>query len=180
MFCSFLSMSVFSTISLVSVPGTTGTKIDSSFVISGSPALIYLRRQKTTYLFSLNRKISIRFDTCRDNVTRIFCLENMRKYLQFKGNDKNYFFGSSLHFNIILFFFWMFTLRYARRIICIPVDHRCSLFDTSGKYTPSCWPVLWNRNRNFLPCGTGTVTCQKVGTGMVINYGSGTAIKWFN
>jgi hypothetical protein len=31
--------------------------------------------------------------------------------------------------------------------------------------------VLWNRNRrnrNFLPCGTGTVTI----------YGSGTAIKW--
>jgi hypothetical protein len=35
------------------------------------------------------------------------------------------------------------------------------------------YPVLWNRNRrhrNFLPCGTGTVTCQKVGTGTVINY----------
>ncbi len=39
--------------------------------------------------------------------------------------------------------------------------------------------VLWNRNRNrrnrnFLTSGTGTVTCLKVGTGTVINYGSGT------
>jgi hypothetical protein len=38
--------------------------------------------------------------------------------------------------------------------------------------------VLWNRNRNFLPCGTGTVTCQKVGT--VTYYGSGTLIKWYH
>jgi hypothetical protein len=22
-----------------------------------------------------------------------------------------------------------------------------------------CWAVLWNRNRNFLTSGTGTVTC---------------------
>jgi hypothetical protein len=41
------------------------------------------------------------------------------------------------------------------------------------------YPVLWNRNRNrrnrnFLPCGTGTLTRKKVGTGTVINYGSGT------
>jgi hypothetical protein len=38
------------------------------------------------------------------------------------------------------------------------------------------------RNRNFLPCGTGTgiETCQKVGTGTVINYGSGTVIKWYH
>jgi hypothetical protein len=43
--------------------------------------------------------------------------------------------------------------------------------------------VLWNRNRrnrNFLPCGTGTVTCHKIGTGTVINYGSGTVIKWYH
>ncbi len=31
--------------------------------------------------------------------------------------------------------------------------------------------LLWNRNRNFLPCGTGT------GTGTVINYGAGTLVK---
>jgi hypothetical protein len=33
--------------------------------------------------------------------------------------------------------------------------------------------VLWNRNRrnrNFLPCGTGFVTCQKVGTGTIIQW----------
>jgi hypothetical protein len=40
------------------------------------------------------------------------------------------------------------------------------------------------RNRNFLPCGTGTrsgpVTCQKVRTGTVIKYGSGTVIKWYH
>jgi hypothetical protein len=44
--------------------------------------------------------------------------------------------------------------------------------------------VLWNRNRNrnFLPCGTGTETCQKVGIGTetVINYGSGTVRKWYH
>ncbi len=51
--------------------------------------------------------------------------------------------------------------------------------------------VLWDRNRNrnrnrnrknhnFLPCGTGTVNCQKVGTGTVINYGSGTVIIWYH
>jgi hypothetical protein len=48
---------------------------------------------------------------------------------------------------------------------------------------------LNRRNRNFLPCGTGTggtgtggtVTCQnvKAGTGIVINYGSGTVIIWY-
>jgi hypothetical protein len=40
--------------------------------------------------------------------------------------------------------------------------------------------VLWNRNRrnrNFLTSGTGTATCQKVVTGTVINYGSGTNRK---
>jgi hypothetical protein len=41
-------------------------------------------------------------------------------------------------------------------------------------------PVLCNRNRNFLPCGTGTVTCQKVGTGTVINYGYVTVLKWYH
>jgi hypothetical protein len=45
--------------------------------------------------------------------------------------------------------------------------------------------VLWNRNcrnRNFLPCGTGTgtVTCQKVGTGTVINDGSGKVVKCYH
>jgi hypothetical protein len=37
--------------------------------------------------------------------------------------------------------------------------------------------VLWNRNRNFLNSGTGTV---KVGTrtGTVINYGSGTGTRY--
>jgi hypothetical protein len=30
--------------------------------------------------------------------------------------------------------------------------------------------VFVNRNLNFLPCGTGTVTCQKVGTGTVIKW----------
>jgi hypothetical protein len=47
------------------------------------------------------------------------------------------------------------------------------------------YAVLWNRNgnrnsrnRNFLPCGTRTVTHKKVetGTGTVINYGSGLCI----
>ncbi len=41
--------------------------------------------------------------------------------------------------------------------------------------------VLWNRNRrsrNFLPCGTGTVTRSKVGTGTAINYGSGTVTRY--
>ncbi len=41
--------------------------------------------------------------------------------------------------------------------------------------------VLWNRNRrnrNFLTSGTGTVTCLKVGTGSVINYGSGTGTRY--
>ncbi len=49
------------------------------------------------------------------------------------------------------------------------------------------YAVLWNRNRNrrnrnFLQCGTGTgtVTCKKVGKGTVINYGSGTVIKWYH
>jgi prolyl-tRNA synthetase len=37
--------------------------------------------------------------------------------------------------------------------------------------------LLCNRNRNFLSCGTGTVTCHKAGTGIVINYGSGTVVK---
>jgi REP element-mobilizing transposase RayT len=36
-------------------------------------------------------------------------------------------------------------------------------------------PVLWNRN--FFPCGTGTITCQKVGTGTKINYDSGSVIN---
>jgi hypothetical protein len=49
--------------------------------------------------------------------------------------------------------------------------------------------VLCNRNRrncNFLPCGTGngtiTVTCQKVGTGTVINFGfkNRTVVKWYD
>jgi len=45
--------------------------------------------------------------------------------------------------------------------------------------------VLWNRNRNrrnrnFLPCVTGTVTCQKVRTGTVTNYGSETVIIWYH
>ncbi len=44
-------------------------------------------------------------------------------------------------------------------------------------YNDLITPVLWNRNRNprnrnFLPCGTGTET--------VINYGSGTVIKWYH
>jgi RNA recognition motif-containing protein len=41
--------------------------------------------------------------------------------------------------------------------------------------------VLWNRNRrnrNFLTSGTGPVTCLKVGTGTVINYGSGTGSRY--
>ncbi len=34
--------------------------------------------------------------------------------------------------------------------------------------------ALWNRNLKFLPCGigTGTGTCEKVGTGTMINYGT--------
>ncbi len=54
---------------------------------------------------------------------------------------------------------------------------------------PDPQPVLWNwnrnrnrRNRNFLTSGTGTgagsVTCWKVGTGTVINYGSGTGTRY--
>ncbi len=36
-------------------------------------------------------------------------------------------------------------------------------------------------NRNFLPCGTGTVTFKKVGTGTVINYGYViTVLKWYH
>jgi hypothetical protein len=37
--------------------------------------------------------------------------------------------------------------------------------------------ALWNRNRNFLTSGTGTVTCKKVGTGTGINYVSGTGTR---
>jgi hypothetical protein len=53
----------------------------------------------------------------------------------------------------------------------------------------ACRPVLWNRNwnrnrrnRNFLPYGrgTGTVTCQKVGTRTVIGNGSGAVMKWYH
>jgi hypothetical protein len=36
----------------------------------------------------------------------------------------------------------------------------------------------WNRNRNFLTSGTGTVTCSKVGNGTVINYGFGTGARY--
>jgi hypothetical protein len=31
-----------------------------------------------------------------------------------------------------------------------------------------------------LPCETGTVTYQKVGIGTVINYSSGTEVKWYH
>jgi hypothetical protein len=47
------------------------------------------------------------------------------------------------------------------------------------KFLKSSQPVLWNRNRrnrNFMASGTGTVTCKKVGTGTVTNYGSGTEL----
>jgi len=47
------------------------------------------------------------------------------------------------------------------------------------KFLKSSQPVLWNRNRrnrNFMASGTGTVTCKKVRTGTVTNYGSGTEL----
>jgi hypothetical protein len=48
--------------------------------------------------------------------------------------------------------------------------------------------VLWNRNRGTVTfClveptrnQNRTVTCEKVRTGTVINYGSGTVVKWYH
>jgi len=71
------------------------TKLRSSAVASlryiGIPALTL---SLTTYLpvFSLNRKISIRFDTCRDNFTRILALSFFYRTVFFRviGNDHAY------------------------------------------------------------------------------------------
>ncbi len=71
----------------------------------------------------------------------------------------------------------------ARRLInprYIKSHHAHRRRDATRTHAPIVsFPVLWNgnwnrRNRNFFSCGTGTgiVTCQKVGTGTVINYGS--------